>query len=885
MALEPGRNLGHYRIVSTLGGGGMGEVYRATDTALGREVALKVLPERVAESPELRARFEREAQAVASLSHPNILAIHDLGTEDGTTFAVMELLEGETLREVLARGPLSPRRAVGYGLQLAQALAAAHDRGVVHRDVKPENVFLTREGHVKVLDFGLARQASSLLTSGGEDSVSPTLAPGTEPGTVLGTVGYMSPEQVRGEEADPRSDIFSFGAVFYEMLTGQRAFRGQTAAETMTAILRADPPEASAIYERIPPALDRVVDHCLEKDPRRRFQAAHDLAFALETAATTSTRSAAGAPFSPPRRRWPVLAAAAAGCAALALAVQAGRLVERHAARADHEGGGNGAYARLTNRPGPETWPRLSPDGKTLAFAAREAGRENEDVFIQRVGGGNAINLTPDSPGSDLQPAFSPDGEKIAFRSDRGGGGIFVMGSTGESVKRLTDFGYNPSWAPDGHEIVVSTVAWSDVLGRAGQGELWAVDVSSGERRRVETPADAVQPSWSPGGHRIAYWSVSADGQRDVWTVPARPGARGEAVAVTSDPAVDWNPVWASDGRHLYFASDRGGTMNLWQVAVEEESGAVLGPPEPRTVPARWAGHVSVSADGRQLAYVSNEVRTTLMIARLDPRGGTAASVPIPVFRGSLQIRDLAVSPDGGWVAFTTAGVREDLFVVRADGTRFRQLTDDAARDRGPAWSPDGQRVAFYSNREGDYQAWTIRPDGSDLQRVSAIPEGVWYPIFAPDGSQITTCADRGGWRVDLEQAVEAGAAHRLPRIDEEHTFCPNSWSADGRSLAGVAQGPDGEWKGIYVLSLASGRYERIDEDGSETQWFGSSRLIIQAPGRRIRVTDRGSGSPRDLFSGEAPSVSPDGRWLTYLEVSEEADVWMATLLAGRDPD
>ena len=293
MALEPGRSLGPYRIVSPLGAGGMGEVYRATDTRLGRDVALKVLPESVAGSPELRARFEREARAVASLSHPGILSIHDFGTDGGQTFAAMELLEGETLRSRLATGPLAPRRATEYALQLAQALAAAHDKGVVHRDVKPDNVFVTREGRVKVLDFGLARQASSLLTSSGDDSVSPTLAPGTEPGTVLGTVGYMSPEQVKGQEADARSDIFSFGAVLYEMLTGKRAFRGETAAETMTAILRADPPEPASVHEGIPLALERIVDHCLEKSPDRRFRTAHDLAFALETASGASSRSAA----------------------------------------------------------------------------------------------------------------------------------------------------------------------------------------------------------------------------------------------------------------------------------------------------------------------------------------------------------------------------------------------------------------------------------------------------------------------------------------------------------------------------------------------------------------------------------------------------------------
>ena len=877
MALEPGRSLGPYRIVSPLGAGGMGDVYRATDTRLGRDVALKVLPESVAGSPELRARFEREARAVASLSHPGILSIHDFGTDGGQTFAAMELLEGETLRSRLATGPLAPRRTTEYALQLAQALAAAHDKGVVHRDVKPDNVFVTREGRVKVLDFGLARQASSLLTSSGDDSVSPTLAPGTEPGTVLGTVGYMSPEQVKGQEADARSDIFSFGAVLYEMLTGKRAFRGETAAETMTAILRADPPEPASVHEGIPLALERIVDHCLEKSPDRRFRTAHDLAFALETASGASSRSAAGVAVAVPekRPRWRPLAWGAAGLVALAVAVQAGRLLERRAPGAAGTAAAPGAVLRLTNRPGPERWPQLSPDGKTLAFVAAGAAVPDEsDIFIQRVGGGNAINLTPDSPGDDTHPAFSPDGGRIAFRSERDGGGLFVMGSTGESVKRLADFGYNPSWSPDGREIVVSTASWSEVASRSGTGELWAIDVSSGARRRIETPGDAVQPRWSPHGQRIAYWGLSIGGQRDVFTIAA---AGGGAVAVTTDAAIDWDPVWSPDGRHITISSDRGGTMNLWRVAIDEASGKVLGPPVPLSVPSGWAGHASLSGDGRTLAYANREVRTTLMRVALDPVRARVSGAAAVVLRGSLELRDQALSPDGEWIAFTTSG-REDLFVVRADGTGFRQLTDDAFRDRGVTWSPDGRRLAFYSNREDDYQAFTVRPDGSELKRMTALPGGLTFPSWSPDGAEMASCAglDEQAWRIDLRQPVGEAAARRLAPIDATHSLCARSWSPDGKALAGFAVDPGGVWRGLYVLSLVSGTYRRLgDQVGSEVLWLDAARLVVGTP-REIQVVDARSGEARDLARGQGPSLSADGRWLTYVEQSEEADVWMA---------
>jgi Tol biopolymer transport system component len=557
--------------------------------------------------------------------------------------------------------------------------------------------------------------------------------------------------------------------------------------------------------------------------------------------------------------------------------VQAGRLLERRGA-ASEAAAPSAAVVRLTNLPGPERWPQLSPDGKTLAFVASSANASDEgDVFIQRVGGGNAINLTPDSPGNDTHPAFSPDGARIAFRSERDGGGLFVMGSTGESVRRLADFGYNPSWSPDGREIVVSTVTFDEVASRSGRGELWAIEVASGSKRRIETPGDAVQPRWSPRGHRIAFWSVSNAGQRDVFTVAA---SGGTVVPVTTDAAIDWDPVWSPDGRQLTFGSDRGGTMNLWRVPIDEASGTATGPPAPLSVPSGWAGHASLAADGRTLAYASRDVRTTLVRAPLDPARGRVSGPPAVVLRGSLELRDQALSPDGEWIAFTTGG-REDVFVVRADGTGFRQLTDDAFRDRGPAWSPDGRRLAFYSNREGDYQAFTIERDGSGLKRVSEVPDGLTYLAWSPDGSELATCVgqDQGAWRIDLRQPVGAAAARRLPPIDGTHALCARSWSPDGTSLAGIAIDSAGVWRGVYVLALASGSYRRLgDQRGNEVLWLDAGRLVVGTGRGDIEVVDARSGEARLLARGQNPSVSRDGRWLTSLDRSEEADVWMATL-------
>src|ERR1700687_1827926 len=291
MALPSGTNIGPYEILSPLGAGGMGEVYRAKDSRLGRDVALKILPESFSRDADRLRRFEQEARAVAALNHPNILAIHDIGEQGGSPFLVSELLEGESLRAVLDRGALPQRKAIDWARQIAHGLAAAHEKGIVHRDLKPENIFVTKDGRVKILDFGLAKLTHQ--EEGGQATNVPTASAGTEPGVVLGTLAYMSPEQVKGKHADSRSDIFSFGAILYEMLSGQRAFHGDSAAETMSAILREDPPDLSVTNQSISPGLERIVRHCIEKNPEQRFHSAHDVAFALEA---LSGLAASGAP-------------------------------------------------------------------------------------------------------------------------------------------------------------------------------------------------------------------------------------------------------------------------------------------------------------------------------------------------------------------------------------------------------------------------------------------------------------------------------------------------------------------------------------------------------------------------------------------------------------
>jgi Tol biopolymer transport system component len=875
VTLVAGTRLGAYEVIGPLGAGGMGEVYRARDAKLDRDVAIKVLPERLSSDAAALARFEREAKTVAALSHPNLLGIYDFGTHGGVTYAVTELLSGETLRDRLTAGPIPRRKAIEYALQIAHGLAAAHEHGVAHRDLKPENVFVTNDGRVKILDFGLAKP---LLPESGVSGAATFGA--TEPGTVLGTVGYMAPEQVRGKPADHRSDIFAFGAILYEMLAGQRAFKGDSAVETLNAILIRDLPEPTGPAEdTLPPLLDRIVRHCLEKNPEERFQSARDVAFDLETVSGT-TSSSTRQLIAPLRERPRWLAPAAT--LALALLVAAAFQVGKRA------GAGGKAvdfpaitFSQQTNQQGVEKFPALSPDGTSLAFVSRESG--NDDIYLQRVGGHNPINLTKDSAEEDTQPAFSPDGSTIAFRSERGGGGIFVMGATGESVRRLSDAGNNPSWSPDGRQIVVATEAVDQPLGRTGISELWTIDVATGGKRLLFA-GDAVQPSWSPHGDRIAFWAIpKTTAQRDIWTISASGGA---PVAVTQDPQLDWNPVWSADGKFLYFASDRGGSMNLWRIAIDEKTGKTSGEPRALTTPSLSSGHFSISRDGRGIAYLALNELASIERVPFDP-STAKAGLPAPLLRQSGALFSPDVSPDGNSVVFRSLGGQEDLFLVRSDGTGLRKLTDDPHRDRGPSWSPDGRRIAFYSNRDaGKYEIWLINPDGSGLTQLTRTAGRGWFPWWSPDGKQIAYPTGTESLILDVASGVTRAPVPLPPFPEPGHWFQVTSWSPDGRSLAGegnrLASSAGG---GVVLYSFDTRRYERLAERGLKPIWLRDGRQLLFAPDpEHISVLDSRTKQARTVYTAPRGSgiadftVSKDDTWICVIRSNDEGDVWLAKL-------
>ena len=871
----------------------MGEVYRARDPRLGRDVAIKVLPATISADPARLRRFEQEARAAAALNHPNIVTIYSVEQAGDVPFVTMEVVEGLPLSKLIPRAGLPLGRTLPIAIALGDAISAAHARGIVHRDLKPSNVMVTPDDRVKVLDFGLAK----LLHPQPADLGATALAtePITDPGLVVGTLPYMSPEQVQGKPVDHRSDIFSLGVILYEMTTGQRPFKGDTSALLLSSILKDTPPLASDVGAGVPRDLGRIIRHSLAKDPSQRYQTALDLRNELAELQQDLSSGSLPAPVPQARAGWSTRLIGAAAVVAIAVASAAVYGVWRSTAPRRSTPAPSFAFQQLTTQTGIEQYPSLSPDGKWVVYEGNQTGGNvyqgnqpgNADIYLQSVGGQNPINLTKDSLDDDREPAFSPDGESIAFRSSRQGGGIFVMGRTGESVRRLTDRGYNPAWSPDGTRIVYATDD-ATIAGRAYVSELWVVAVATGEKKRI-FEGDAVQPSWSPHGLRIAYWKAFRQhtNQRDIATISAD---GGDAVPVTSDAPVDWNPIWSPDGWFLYFSSDRGGTMNLWRVPIDEHTGKSLGPLQALNAPASSAALMSISADGRSIAFTAATSSQTIQSVAFDPATGSIAGAPVTVVGGSRPVTGPSPSPDGTWLAFFSLTPQLDIFVSRADGTGIRQLTNDAFPDRNPTWSSDGSQIFFMSNRDENNQVWSINPDGSGLRRLTAATSGAGtFGNTTRDGSKMTFNGQlppddhktfvfdpRVEWK---NQTLTSFSSVIAPGVE----FSDSTWSPDGGELVGMAQKAESVRGALVIYSLAARKYTPLYESQSAVSpiWLNDGRRFLFQEGSRVLLLERGARAARELLS-VAPdtmdvrwSITRDNRRIYFVRRVEQADIWL----------
>jgi serine/threonine protein kinase/Tol biopolymer transport system component len=866
-----GQRLGVYHVMSLLGAGGMGEVYRARDPQLNRDVAIKVLLPSVATDSDRLARFRREAQVLAALNHPNIAHIH--GFEDsGTTHAlVMELVEGPTLADRIAQGPIPLEEALPIAKQIADALEAAHEQGIVHRDLKPANIKVRADGTVKVLDFGLAKAIEPAGASSANAMNSPTLSiHATQAGMILGTAAYMSPEQARGKAVDRRADIWAFGAVLFEMLTGARAFPGEDVTDTIVSVVSREP-DWTALAPGTPPGIRRLLRRCLEKDRKRRLDSASDARLEIEEPPPVTTTAAAATAIRP-RRALPWIVAATAGV--LAIGVSAWALARPVAALPDAM-----QFTQLTDTAGEETAPSISPDGTTVMFASRARG--TWDIYAQRVGGRVRTLVVGDPERQELGPSFSPDGQQIAFYESDDDGGIFVAGATGESIRRVAAAGFHPSWSPDGTLLAYTTADVVSGYGRSTESRLFVIDPKGGAPRQLDQQ-DAAQPSWSPSGRRIVFWSI-VGGQRDLFTIRVAGGPR---VPLTADAAVDWAPVWERSGGHVTFASDRGGSMNLWRIAVDEETGAPLGVPEPVTAGVQAASELpSISRDGSRVAFRSRVASVNPIAIRFDPVA-LKAGTPVVLDSANSVLVPSDVSRDGKWLVLSNHwDQQEDLFVTSTDVFAPRRLTDDPARDRGPVWLPDGRSLAFSSTRGGKWEIWTVNADGSNVRKAASVADNLIYPVISPAGDRVAlTSANRSGVFVVPLSPDTVTTGQPLPGTAGPGAYLSASdWSRDGRALAGALIPPSGKPAGVGIYDLASRRLRQISADASSwVRWLPDSRRVVYLTNRSELVAVDTNSGLRTVVSVKLPlpptnsfALSPDGRMIYYAGARSESDIWV----------
>ena len=858
MTLAGGTKLGPYEILAPIGAGGMGEVYRARDERLKRDVAIKVLPATFSADSDRLRRFEQEAQAAGGLNHPNITAVYDLGSHEGAPYIVTELLEGETLRAELAGGRFPTRKVIDYAVQITHGLAAAHEKGIVHRDLKPENLFVTKDGRVKILDFGLAKLTQ--VGQSGSATNLPTVTPGTEPGVVMGTLGYMSPEQVKGRPADARSDIFSFGAILYEMLSGKRAFHADSAGETMAAILKEEPPDLSVTNENISPGLERILRHCLEKNPERRFQSSSDIAFALEalsglpvtSGATRATE--AGRP-----RRARAGTAVAAGLALLAAGLLAGSWIA----------GGRGrplpTYQRLTYRHGFISNARFAPDGQTILYSADWDGAPSR-IFSTRPGGRESTALA--LPSAQLL-SVSSRGEmailldpKVDYNLYLRRGTLAVVPLSGGSPREILRDVRFAEWGPDGKDLAVVRHA----------GARQRLEYPPG-RLAYESPAWILSPRVSPRGDRIVFYEGLPFNGYTLSVLDSK-----NRKTVLGPLWTDWwNCPWSPEGEEIWFPASTGASESLPLMASDLSGRQRLLQRGPST-----GDLVDVSRDGRALitlldqtewtrGVLSGQAAESRLVSRTDLRmvdlsedghllvlrdavAQSSQAVWIAKADDSPPIRlgdgvAHGLSADGAWVLASQQG---RLLALPTSAGAPRPVSEGFFEAiRWASWFRDGRRVLVWGQAKGGKTGiFVVEPGGKEPKRIA--PEG--YELvsagnaLSPDGLLVVA---RSPENQMVLCPVDGKPPRPIPGLVGQ--FVPVQWSAGG--------------KGFFVFRLGEipVRVERIDvETGRRTLW------------KELAPPDTAGVAVR------AVAMTPDGRsyayscqqYLTTLYLVENLESW-----------
>ena len=866
MTLTVGTKLGPYEILAPIGAGGMGEVYRARDPRIGREVAVKVLPTAFSKDPERLRRFEQEARSAGALNHPNILGIYDVGAHEGAPYVVAELLQGETLRDRLKVGALPSRKAIEIGTQIAHGLAAAHEHGIVHRDLKPENLFVTNDGRVKILDFGLAKLTAPDREGAAQPSA-PTLAADTGPGVVWGTAAYMSPEQVRGNPVDHRSDIFALGAILYEMLAGKRAFQGASPADTVSAILKEDPPDLTEVAEAIPPALERLVRHCLEKNPGERFQSARDLAFNLEAISGLSGTKPAQA--LEEKRAIPArLVAAAAGVMILAVAILAlpralGPRVARPVMRLTIEMPPGSGFGLING-------PMISPDGSMVVFAVADTSAISS-LWLRRLD-----SLTPQRlPGTKdaVDPFWSPDSRSIGFFAD---GKLKRLAVAGGPVQVLCDAGSarGGTWSKD--NVIVFAPGASGGLYRVDAAGGDPVPVTSPDSSRGETAHR--YPCFLPDGKHFLFLTVpETNGLHDVFA--GSTGSKERKLVLRATRA----PQYVAPGFLLFSRGELLMGQRFDPGRIEVRGDAVTIAEAPNST--QFLGSPTASASNTGAVAYRRETVGNTELGWYDRRGELVSNIPVPPG----QYFGPRVSPDGSQVvAVAVDGNNTDLWLIDVRRGTSTRLTSDPGQESGVSWSSDGTRIIYNSDRLGAaaFFSKSLRSGGDELLYRSPTP---WAAIWdwSRDGRYIVFREIDTVTGTDLWILPTFGERKPFPYLVTQFEEQLAALAPNGRWMAYVS---DESGRGeVYVQAFPKpGGKQQVSVDGGLLPtWSSDGReLFYVHPGGRIMSVairaDTASidvGAPRALFTWPAEQfarfrgldVAPDGRFIMALEASQGA--------------
>jgi serine/threonine protein kinase len=838
MSLAPGDRLGPYEIISPLGQGGMGEVFRARDPRLGRDVAIKILPPRFSADAAAVARFEQEARAVAALSHPHIVGIHDVGRVDNVAFVVTELLEGETLRDRLAHGRLSVRKAVDIALQVAQGLAAAHAKGIIHRDIKPDNIFITGDGHAKILDFGLAKVDRAM------SSDETTVASQTDPGTVLGTTGYLSPEQAAARPADARSDVFSFGAVLYEMVTGRRAFKRDSTIDTLHAIVHDQPEPIDRQTPDAPHELRWLLDKCLAKDPDDRYQSTRDLvvdlkgtARALDSSPRLPVTPAAGVAS---RSKWPLVAAAVA---VIAIVSASALWMQRRQGAAPVESAhGTATIERLTSL-GTVIDAVVSPDGKYVAYITSE--NAHQGLWLRQLATSSTISLVPPASVGFWGISFTPDGNSIFYSVFDPAEGKVVrripaLGGTPRKVMAGADS--EPAFSPDGRQFALVRQDFPS----PGQSSVIIADIDGQNVRTLATrkppeyfaPIFFTAPAWSPDGATIVVPMEHREGGKVVGTLVAYHAADGSEATF---PHYEWpsvgHPTWSPDGAGLVVAGDG----PLWWVSATRQ--------ERRHITNDLLDYrkASITADGKAVVAVLSEAQSSTWVAPIDGKGD-----PVRVTSGRYDgVSGVAAARGGRIVYRSVESGSANLWVVDEDGNNRRQLTTDGGAG-WPAVTPDGESVIYSRQDSG---LWQIGMKGDTPREIVAM-DGASFPEITPDGKSILFTAMPSGvetlWSVPLGGGQPRQLSNMIVRRPDV--------SPDGTRIAAYVRGSRAEATSLGVMSVGGSEPSVIGDVAPSmsyalVRWTGDGKALLHNSG----VADRANIWLQPLSGGEPKRLTRFG--------------------------